>query len=88
MVKYVVNSGDIIYSGSAVSNITSSYAVTASFALNGGGGGGGGTSSGNFVVTASGANDNTTASYALTSSFALNGGGTDLSLLYYYLNFT
>lgn len=57
-----------------INNQTSaSYALTASYALNGGGGGGGGTN-----IT-SGSTYNITSSYATTASYALNGSPTPTS---------
>ena len=50
--------------------ISSSFALTASYAMNGGGGGGGGQS-----VSSSWASASISSSFALTASYALNGGG-------------
>jgi hypothetical protein len=61
-----------IRAGSAVS---ASYALTASYAMNGGGGG----VSSSYAATASIA---TSASYALTASYAMNGGGGGVSSSY------
>ena len=55
--------------GGASSSLSSSYALTASYAAN---------SSGGTQISCSWASSSISASYALTASFALNGGGTSI----------
>ena len=70
---YATTSGSFAGNGSGLTNITAtsaSYAITASYAMNGGGGSTTGSFTGSFTGSLLG-----TASYALTASYAMNGGG-------------
>ena len=60
---------------------TASYAITASYSLNGGSGGTTLTTGSTYPITSSWSNNATSASYSLTASYALNGGsgGTTLT---------
>jgi hypothetical protein len=79
--QWVDASGESIETGSFGSSaISSSYALTASYALNGGSGGGGSGIFASSSISSSWASSSISSSYALTSSYALN----DFSFVYVF----